>query len=107
MMMLTRNIIVVDSDVDVQDIRAVAWVTMNNVDAGRDLVFAPGPVDHLDHAGPLPLLGTKLGIDATRKGPEEGYTREWPEEIAMSPDVKQAVAARWKEYGLSGIVEIA
>ena len=107
MMMLSRNILVVDHDVDVQDVREVAWVALNNVDAGRDLVFAPGPVDHLDHAGPLPLLGTRLGIDATRKGPEEGYAREWPETIAMSASVKEAVAARWREYGLDGLVKLA
>jgi 4-hydroxy-3-polyprenylbenzoate decarboxylase len=105
MMMLTRNIVVVDADVDVQNVSEVAWITLNNVDAGRDLVFAPGPVDHLDHAGPLPLLGTKLGIDATRKGPEEGYQREWPEEIAMTDSVKSTVERRWKEYGLAGLAE--
>ena len=100
MMMLTRNIIVVDDDVDVQNVREVAWVTLNNVDAGRDLVFAPGPVDVLDHAAPLPMLGTKLGLDATRKGREEGYTREWPPDILMSEDVKTLVSKRWAEYGL-------
>ena len=100
MMMLTRNIIVVDHDVDVQNIREVAWVTLNNVDAGRDLVLAPGPVDVLDHAAPLPMLGTKLGLDATRKGPEEGYTREWPPDIVMSDDIKALVSKRWAEYGL-------
>jgi 4-hydroxy-3-polyprenylbenzoate decarboxylase len=103
MMMLTRNIIVVDDDIDVQNVREVAWVALNNVDAGRDLVFAPGPVDHLDHAGPLELLGTKLGIDATRKGPDEGYMRQWPEEIEMTPSVKEAVSKRWKELGLAGV----
>jgi len=106
MMMLTRNIIVVDDDVDVQDVREVAWVTLNNVDAGRDLVYAPGPVDHLDHAGPLPLLGTRLGIDATRKSPEEGYTRGWPETVVMTQSVKDDVARRWGEFGLAGIVDI-
>jgi len=102
MMMLTRNIIVVDADVDVQNVRDVAWVTLNNVDAGRDLVFAPGPVDALDHAAPLPSLGTKLGIDATRKGADEGYMREWPPDIVMSDDVKALVDRRWAEYGLTG-----
>ena len=100
MMMLTRNIIVVDHDVDVQNMREVAWVTLNNVDAGRDLVLAPGPVDVLDHAAPLPMLGTKLGLDATRKGPEEGYLREWPPDIVMSDAVKTLVSKRWAEYGL-------
>jgi len=101
MMMLTRNIIVVDADVDVQRVRDVAWATLNNVDAGRDLVLAPGPVDALDHAAPLPCLGTKLGIDATRKSAEEGYTRQWPPDIIMSDAVKELVSARWREYGIT------
>jgi len=100
MMMLTRNILVVDADVDVQDVRHVAWVALNNVDAGRDLVFAPGPVDELDHAGPLALLGTKLGIDATRKDASEGYAREWPPDIVMSDDVRALVTKRWDEFGI-------
>lgn len=103
MMMLTRNILVVDADVDVQDVPTVAWFALNNVDAGRDLVFAPGPVDELDHAGPLPLLGTKLGIDATRKSAQEGYTREWPPDIVMSDAVKARVTERWKEFGLDAL----
>jgi 4-hydroxy-3-polyprenylbenzoate decarboxylase len=100
MMMLTRTIVIVDADVDVHNLSETAWTALNNVDAGRDLVLAPGPVDVLDHAAPLPALGTKLGIDATRKSADEGYLREWPEKIVMSEDVKQAVAQRWKELGL-------
>jgi 4-hydroxy-3-polyprenylbenzoate decarboxylase len=100
MMMLTRNIIVVDADIDVHNVSEVAWTALNNVDAGRDLVLAPGPVDALDHAAPLPALGTKLGIDATRKSAEEGYLREWPGPIVMSDEVKQAVRQRWQEFGL-------
>jgi len=100
MMMLTRNILVVDADIDVHNLSVTAWTALNNVDAGRDLVLAPGPVDALDHAAPLPALGTKLGIDATRKSAEEGYQREWPEQIVMTDEVKQAVAKRWREFGL-------
>jgi len=100
MMMLTRNILVVDADIDVHNLSEVAWTALNNVDAGRDLVLAPGPVDALDHAAPLPAFGTKLGIDATRKSAEEGYRREWPGPIVMSDEVKQAVVQRWQEFGL-------
>jgi len=84
----------------VHNLSEVAWTALNNVDAGRDLVLAPGPVDALDHAAPLPALGTKLGIDATRKSAEEGYLREWPGPIIMSDEVKQAVRQRWQEFGL-------
>ncbi len=101
MMMLTRCLLVVDGDVDVQDVRAVVWNALNNIDASRDLVIMPGPVDDLDHSGSrLPALGHKLGIDATRKDASEGYEREWPPEIVMDASTRERVTARWKEYGL-------
>jgi hypothetical protein len=40
-----------------------------------------------------------MGIDATHKGLEEG-TREWPEEITMSEEVRSLVDRRWGEYGI-------
>jgi len=101
MMMLTRCLIVVDADVDVHDPRAVAWFALNNVDASRDLVVMPGPVDDLDHAGSyLVALGHKLGVDATRKGADEGYSRVWPPEILMDEATRELVNRRWHEYGL-------
>src|SRR6185437_15184718 len=43
MMMLTRVLVVVDADVDVQDTRSVAWFVLNNLDAQHDVVMMPGP----------------------------------------------------------------
>jgi len=101
MMMLTRCLIVVDADIDVQDPRAVAWYVLNNLDASRDLVVMPGPVDDLDHSGSFrQALGHKLGIDATRKGADEGYERAWPADIEMDSATKELVTRRWAEYGL-------
>ncbi|HEV2641553.1 MAG TPA: UbiD family decarboxylase domain-containing protein, partial [Candidatus Elarobacter sp.] len=107
MMMLTRCILVVDHDVDVHDVRGVVWNALNNIDASRDLVIMPGPVDDLDHAGSYELaLGHKLGIDATRKTPGEGYTRDWPPEIRMDAATRERVTARWKEYGIGDLTRI-
>jgi 4-hydroxy-3-polyprenylbenzoate decarboxylase len=99
-MMFARNIVVLDEDVNVQDVSEVAWRMLANVDARRDLVVVPGPLDVLDHASPLPAFGHKLGVDATRKSAADGYPREWPPDIAMSPDIKALVDKRWKEYGI-------
>jgi 4-hydroxy-3-polyprenylbenzoate decarboxylase len=41
-----------------------------------------------------------MGIDATRKWPEEGFTREWPERIAMDDVTKRSVDAMWNELGI-------
>jgi len=99
-MMFTKIIIVFDREVDVQDLSQVLWRLGNNVDPKRDVVFAEGPVDVLDHASPLPHYGSKMGIDATRKGPEEGFTREWPPVIDMDPEVKRKVDELWPRLGL-------
>ena len=37
-----------------------------------------------------------MGIDATRKGREEGVYRDWPEEITMNEEVKERVEGLWK-----------
>ena len=100
MMMLTRALIIVDADVDVQNVRQVAWFVLNNLDAQQDLVLMPGPVDDLDHGSYKVALGMKVGVDATRKSADEGYTREWPPDIVMNEQTRALVDRRWKEYGL-------
>ncbi|MBB6480311.1 menaquinone biosynthesis decarboxylase [Spirochaeta isovalerica] len=99
-MMYTKMIIVVDHDVDVQNLSVVMWKVFNNIDAGRDLILSQGPLDALDHASPLPRFGTRIGIDATKKGAMDNHHREWPEDIKMSEDVKERIDAIWGELGL-------
>ena len=62
-------------------------------------MLSEGPLDHLDHAPTRQFYGGKIGIDATHKGVEEG-TREWPEEIVMSDEVRSRVDSRLAEYGI-------
>lgn len=100
LMSLTKLIVIVDDDCDVHDYNEVAFRAFGNVDYSRDLLLTEGPVDHLDHASYNQFYGGKLGIDATRKLPSEGYHRGWPDELVMSPDVVEKVSKRWKEYGL-------
>jgi 4-hydroxy-3-polyprenylbenzoate decarboxylase len=98
--MFSKVIVVVDDDVDVQNVSEVAWKALNNIDPQRDIEFVMGPVDSLDHASRLPNYGSKMGIDATRKWPEEGFTRRWPDVLKMSPDVVDRVDELWKRAGL-------
>jgi 4-hydroxy-3-polyprenylbenzoate decarboxylase len=103
MMMLTRVLIVVDADVDVQAPREVAWFVLNNLAPERDVVTMPGPVDDLDHGSYSIAYGVKIGIDATRKDASEGYTREWPPEMIMDEATRKLVSERWRSYGLDRI----
>jgi 4-hydroxy-3-polyprenylbenzoate decarboxylase len=98
--MFTKCIIVVDEDCDVQDVAEVTLRTANNIDPERDIQFTLGPVDSLDHASRLPNFGSKMGIDATRKWPAEGFTRPWPPMLSMPAEVKSRVDAIWSKLGI-------
>ena len=98
--MFTKCIIVVDEDVNVQDLGEVTLKTLNHIDPERDIQFTLGPIDSLDHASRLPNFGSKMGIDATRKWPTEGFNRPWPDEILMDAKTKALVDRKWKELGI-------
>ncbi len=99
-MMFTKIIVVFDEEVDIQNASEVLWRLGSNIDPRRDVTFAEGPVDVLDHAAPQALFGSKMGIDATRKIAGEGHNREWPEEIKMSAEVKAKIDGLWGGLGL-------
>jgi 4-hydroxy-3-polyprenylbenzoate decarboxylase len=100
--MFTKMVLVVDHDVDVQNAREVVWKALCAIDPERDIQFVLGPVDSLDHAARRQDFGSKMGIDATRKWPEEGYTGRWPEEIRMDDATKKRVDALWSQLKIMG-----
>ena len=97
---LSKTVVVVDADVDVQNLSEVAWRVTNNLDPQQDIFISSGPIDDLDHASVTLGFGSKVGIDATSKGPLEGRLRDWPEDIIMSDDVKALVDSKWEQYGI-------
>lgn len=99
-MMFTKFVFIFDEEVNVQNTSEAAWKAFNNVDPARDIIISEGPLDVLDHSAARPIYGAKMGVDATKKWREEGYQREWPDEIHMSEEIKKLVDKRWKEYGL-------
>jgi 4-hydroxy-3-polyprenylbenzoate decarboxylase len=80
-LMFSKTVIIVDKDVDVHDLREVAWIVGTHIDPARDVQMTKGPLDDLDDASELPAYGGKMGIDATRKWAAEGHTRTWPSRI--------------------------
>jgi 4-hydroxy-3-polyprenylbenzoate decarboxylase len=98
--MYTKFIIVTDDDVNVRDWKEVIWALTTRVDPRRDTLIADAtPIDYLDFASPVAGLGSKMGIDATNKWPQE-TGRKWGTPIAMSEEVKKRVDALWRELGL-------
>lgn len=100
LMSLAKVLVIVDKEVNVRDPQEAWWVALNNLDPERDVRFTMGPVDVLDHASRSFTYGSKMGIDATRKWPEEGFTRNWPKVIEMDDETKASVDAMWHKLGL-------
>jgi 4-hydroxy-3-polyprenylbenzoate decarboxylase len=76
--------VLLDSWIDLQDYSLVLWKIFNNVDPKRDIIRAK----------------SRVTIDATRKGPEDGHTRPWPDDIEMDAEVVESVEKRAKELGI-------
>ena len=73
-----------DDGIDLNDNSLLSWKAFNNIDPSRDLTITPDG----------------LILDATRKGPEDGHDRPWPEDIAMADDIKSRVDAKSAAFGL-------
>ncbi len=98
---LTKIMVVVDHDIDVHDINQVMWAVAAHVDPQRDVVVLPNAhTDQLDPATPVQGYGSKLGIDATRKLPEEYGGKEWPREVEPDPKTVERIDKLWPSLGL-------
>ncbi len=65
-------------------LRLLAWRALASLDPVRDLFLRDG----------------KVGVDATAKGPAEGYDREWPAEVAHPPELTARAAEVLRRLGL-------
>lgn len=70
-MMFNKILVIVDEDIEISNYKDVAKLLTKHVDPERDIVLGTGPMDVLDHSCSAFAFGGKMGIDATRKYPEE------------------------------------
>lgn len=73
-----------DADIDITDNSLVLWKAFNNIDPARDISITPDIVI----------------IDATRKMPNDGHDRPWPDDIEMTHEIKELVSKKMKELAL-------
>ncbi|MDL2344589.1 menaquinone biosynthesis decarboxylase [Deinococcus sp. MIMF12] len=83
-----RHLLIGDAQTDVANEQDVWWTILNNIDPERDVWTLPT------------VGGGLLAWDGARKLPEEGFVREWPSKIEMTPEIQGRVEARWHLYGL-------
>lgn len=95
-----KLLVVVDDDVDLTSDEAVWAAVSAQVHPGRDTLFSEGPADMFDHAAPGRGIGHRMGLDATRKLPEEGHPRSIPAALCLEAALEQMIQERWLQYGL-------
>jgi 4-hydroxy-3-polyprenylbenzoate decarboxylase len=98
-MMFTKYIVVVDDDVNVHNTSEVLFRLCANTDPQRDTIFTKGPADVLDHATSELAIGSKLGFDATKKLPGEGFKRDWPPLIKMDKATREKIDKLFRTAG--------
>ncbi len=70
-MMFNKMLIVFDAEVKIGNYTEAAKILSTYVDPEQDIIFVNGPLDILDHSSSNFSYGSKIGIDATKKHPEE------------------------------------
>ncbi len=73
-----------DAQEDMADDSRLLWRLLNNCDPRRDML----------------LEADRLLIDATRKTPEDGYFRQWPEDLVMTAEVMKIALEKAKRWGV-------
>ncbi|MBI5015406.1 MAG: menaquinone biosynthesis decarboxylase [Deltaproteobacteria bacterium] len=63
----------------------LAWRVLSSVDPTRD----------------VRVVGRRVAVDATAKGPAEGHSRTWPDELAHPPEVRTKVGTVARELSLT------
>ena len=80
--MYTKFVLVCDEDVNARDWSQVTAAMCKHMDPSRDsLMIEHTPIDSLDFASPVVGLGSKMGLDITKK---------WDAELALSPYIESA-----------------
>lgn len=97
-MSFVKTIIVVDAQVNIQNTDEILHILLNKINLKRDLYFADGILDVLNHASDNPLHGSKLGIDATTKmAGEPGYGESLETFSAPASDLPASVSKQFSE----------
>jgi 4-hydroxy-3-polyprenylbenzoate decarboxylase len=98
----TDRVLVVDAGQPLDDPVRLLWLSLANIDPERDTERCGNPRQDASlrhHAG---WHGRRLGLDATSKGPADGFTRDWPQEQLFPERLLNKIANHWHDLGFKG-----
>jgi len=97
-----KFVIAVDADIDVQQESSVWHQLGVHMHPGRDMLLHDGPPDVVGnlHQQVVTTSGNRMGIDATRKLPQEEGKSPHADQFQLETGLQQQVQKRWQEFGL-------
>jgi len=106
-----KNIIVVDTDIDIFDLNKISWAIAYRVEPRRDIHMITGsigstdPVKHPDErVGVTIAEGTRMIVDATKyfghNRTEKWFGQKFAPVCYPDDNTMELVNKRWKEYGI-------
>ncbi|EKO3687885.1 4-hydroxy-3-polyprenylbenzoate decarboxylase [Vibrio metschnikovii] len=97
--MYTKFVIVCDESVDARNWSSVIQAMCEHMDPVRDsLMIENTPIDSLDFASPVVGLGSKMGLDATRKWPAESVSDKPNPSNTFASLTEQDIAVFKEQY---------
>lgn len=94
-----QRVIVFDAGEDLADGSRLVWKLLANIDPDRDISF-DWSFEERDGVKTPVKHPRRIGIDATSKGPADGFFRKWPAEQAWPEELLERVGKRWEDMGL-------
>ncbi len=91
-----KCVVVVDENIDPGDLPSVWNLLLESFDPSVDIVRGFGILDALDHSSPTPLMGSKLGLDLTKK--ISGETPRNPSKRKISGACEKAILDALKGF---------
>ena len=91
-----KFVVLTDDQADLTNLRQLTWLVANNIDPVRDcFVLDRNPGEKFP----------TLWIDGTCKDPElDGFSREWPNIVAMDPQTIRSVDEKWNSLNLGPLI---
>jgi 4-hydroxy-3-polyprenylbenzoate decarboxylase len=99
---VTDRVLVFDKGERLDDPCRLLWLLLAHIDPERDVERAANPRQDASLRTVPGWHPRRLGVDATTKGPADGFERDWPGEQVHPQRLLNRIANHWHEMGLGG-----
>jgi len=99
-----QRIVVFDAGEDLSNGSRLVWKLLANIDPERDMSF-DWKLDESDGVKKPTKHPRRICIDATSKGPGDGFYRKWPAEQAWPEELLSNIGKNWDVMGLPALSE--